>query len=89
VITRYVQASPILSRRSCEGVLLLAVDTDEPVFLGGSSELVWRVLADPTTFEDLCEVLSYATDTPASTVEADVDPLLRALVELRVVQEIT
>ena len=86
--TRFARATDVLERQCSDCVVLLPLRSDEPFMLSGSGGLVWRLLAEPTTLEDLSHVLSEATGAPEPTVTADLEPVLRDLVERGAVEEV-
>ena len=83
--TRYVRSPHVLQRRTLDTFVLLAVDGEEPVIVGGTGADVWTLLTEVRTVEQLVEVLAehYAGDP--GVIAADVRALLEAFVTAGVV----
>lgn len=79
--TRLVRAPGALWRRLLDGVLVLAPDQDEPLHITAPGDVVWELLAEPITVDELIEELAELYGTPAGTVSADLEPLLATLRE--------
>jgi hypothetical protein len=79
--TRVVRAPGALWRRVLDGVLVLAPGQDEPLLITPPGDVVWQLLADPITVDELTEELAELYETPAATVRADLEPVLAVLGE--------
>ncbi|MFN8024863.1 MAG: PqqD family protein [Acidimicrobiia bacterium] len=78
--TRYVRAPHVLQRRTLDTFVLLAVEGDEPVVLGGTGADVWTLIADARSLDDLVDVLAEAYQGDRAVIAADVQELLDSLV---------
>jgi hypothetical protein len=78
-VTTYARAADVLERTSLDRLLLLPVAAAAPMLLDAPGRLVWEVLSEPTTLDELSEILAAATNTPVGTVRSDVAPLLAEL----------
>lgn len=83
---RYAHGSGVVQREIDDAVFLVKAG-DESVFhlnaLGGA---VWRLLAEPTSIDEVMEILSSAfPDVALEQIEADVTKLIRRLDRRRLV----
>jgi hypothetical protein len=78
--TRWVRSPHVLQRRTLDTFVLLGIDADDPVILGGTGADVWALLAEARTLDQLVGILAeyYAGD--ATVIAADVAALLDTLV---------
>jgi len=64
------------------GVLISAGPDDEPLLCTPPGDVVWELLAEPTTPTELFATLADAYDVDQATIAADVQPLLDTLVDV-------
>ena len=78
--TRWMRSPHVLQRRTLDTCVLLGIDADEPVILGGTGADVWTLLAEARTLDQLVGILAehYAGD--AAVIATDVSALLDTLV---------
>ena len=82
---RYVRSPHVLQRRTLDTFVLLAVEGDEPVVVGGTGADVWTLLAEPRTVEQLVEVLAQHYSGDPDVIAADVRALLETFAAAGVV----
>jgi hypothetical protein len=87
-VTTYVRASDVLERQSADRLVLLPMSAPKPLLLDRPGQLVWSVLTEPITLDELSKVLSDATGTPAATIRSDVQPLLDELCAQQAVRQV-
>ena len=80
VAARFVRSPHVLQRRTLETFVLLAVDGDEPVVLGGTGADVWSLLVEARTLEELVDTLAEHYSGDPDVIAADVAALLDTLV---------
>jgi len=69
----------VLWRRSLDAVVILPPGTGDTVILAGTGPVLWELLADWRTADDLVDALARLFAAPADQVRADVEPLLADL----------
>ena len=72
----------VLWRRSLDAVILLPSGADEPVTLPDTGAIVWDLLEEPATFDDLVATLAEVYGAEAGVIAADITPLLAELQSL-------
>ncbi len=84
---RYQRHPEALHRQLEDGVLLLAGrgDQDQPVFVEGTGSVLWELLADPWSLDELVAALAEAYGADPAEVAAGVAPVLDQLVDEGVV----
>jgi hypothetical protein len=85
---RFVRAPHVLQRRTLEAFVLLAVEGDDPVVVGGTGADVWTLLAEPRALGDLVEFLAAHYAGEPDVIRRDVAELLEAFLAARVVQRL-
>lgn len=77
---RFVRSPHVLQRRTLDTFVLLGVDAEEPVIVGGTGADVWTLLAEARSLDDLVALLAehYAGDR--AVIAADVSALLDTFV---------
>lgn len=100
--TRYQRAPSALWRTTPGGMVLLTGEADaaddlarpdpsripQPVFIEGTVAVVWELLAEPISMEDLGAAIGSRFGVDPATVVADVGPLLSRLVVERAIVEL-
>lgn len=76
----------VLWRRSIDAVVLLPVGTSEPVSLPGTGAMVWDLLAEPATLDELVTALAEVYEGDAATIARDVVDLLVRLESLAAIE---
>jgi hypothetical protein len=71
-----------LWRRSLDAVIVFPVGADDPVTVSGSGAVVWDLLAEPATLDDLVDALVEVYDADRATIATDVAALLAQLESL-------
>lgn len=72
----------VLWRRSLDAVILLPSGADEPLTLPDSGAIVWDLLEEPASFDELVATLAEVYETDAATIATDITPLLEELAAL-------
>ena len=75
-----------LWRRSLDSVIVFPVGTDDPVTIGGSGAVVWDLLAEPATLDELVATLAEVYEGDAASIASDVADLLSQLEALGAIQ---
>ena len=85
---RFVRSPHVLQRRTLDTFVLLGVDSEEPVIVGGTGADVWTLLAEARTLDELVDLLAehYAGDR--AVITADVSALLDTFVHGGVVLQL-
>ena len=85
---RFVRSPHVLQRRTLDTFVLLGVDSEEPVIVGGTGADVWTLLAEARTLDELVDLLAehYAGDR--AVITADVSALLDTFVNGGVVLQL-
>ena len=78
---RWRRCPEVLWRRSLDAVILLPPGADDPITLLGTGIELWELLVEPGTVTQLATVLARAHTADPATVEADIAPVIRQLVE--------
>ena len=76
---RWQRSTDVVWRQTADRVLLLHVDAPEPVVVAGPGPLLWDLLKDPASLEDLAAGLSEAYKMPAERIAWDIEPVLAEL----------
>lgn len=76
---RFRRRPGVLWRRSLDAVVLLPPDAAETYTMGGTGPVLWELLADWHTTEDLVTRLAELFDAQPDVVAADVAPVLADL----------
>jgi hypothetical protein len=84
--TRWRRRPHVLWRRSLDALVYLPVGTDEPRTLGVPGPEVWELLAEPRTLDALVAVVAGLRSTDPAIVRAEVEPVLRRLVDAGAVE---
>ena len=71
----------VLVRRSLDALVLLPVEGDEVLTLAGTGPEVWDLLAEPRSLDELATILAARHGAPDDVVAADIEPVLRQLVD--------
>jgi hypothetical protein len=72
-------------RRTLTTVVVVAVDGDEPLVLGGTGADIWTLLVEARALDGLVAVLAEHYSGDAGVIAADVTTLLATLCEAGVV----
>ena len=83
---RWRRRPHVLWRRSLDALVYLPVGTDEPRTLGAPGAEVWELLAEPRTLGALVAALAGLRGNDPVIVHADVEPVLRRLVDAGAVE---
>ncbi|MCU0268916.1 MAG: PqqD family protein [Acidimicrobiales bacterium] len=83
--TRWVRSAQVLERLLPHGILLLALDGDEPILVTGPGPDLWHVLDEPRTLAELAGLLGARYDADADVVARDLAPVLERLEASRLV----
>jgi hypothetical protein len=83
--TSWVRSPHVLQRRTLDTFVLLAVEHDEPVIVGGTGADVWTLLSEPRTLDGIVEILAGHYSGDAQVIAADVQALLETFVAAGVV----
>lgn len=75
----YQRDPSTLWRDAPGGVLLLVPDGDEPVLLSSPGDVVWQLLAQPSTLDELVAILSRHFSAADDAVRADLETLVTDL----------
>lgn len=78
---RFVRHPGTLWRRTLDGVVVLAPDSETPLRITGAGHALWMLLAEPATVEELVGDLASVYGRTAAEVGADVERVLRQLSE--------
>ena len=62
----------VLWRRTLDAVILLPANADEPLTLPDTGAIVWDLLEEPTTFDELVATLAEVYNTVPDTVANDI-----------------
>ncbi len=73
------RAPGVLSRRSLDGVLVLAPDENAPLHISPPGDRIWELLAQSTTADQLTDCLANLYDAGDDVVQADVQRVLATL----------
>lgn len=74
-----VAADRVLARRVGEDTVILDVDGNTYYSLGEVGSLVWELLAQPRTIDEVCEAVIDRYDVESTQCHADVEALLADL----------
>lgn len=85
---RYAREDATLWRGVIGGVLLLVPGCDETVHVSTPGDVVWDLLAEPRTLDQLAEALAAEYGEPVDTVLRDVEPIVRSLHDLGAVRSV-
>jgi hypothetical protein len=75
------RADAVLTRRLLDGVIVLASGAREPVRVSAPGDVLWSLLDEACTVEDLVAVWSTIYDVSLDTARTEITPVLRAWVE--------
>lgn len=79
---RLIERAPsALWREALDGVLVLTPHRPEPDHISTPGEILWSLLASPSTIDDLVTDLAGRFDIDGDVIRADVEPVLAALLE--------
>lgn len=78
---RIARAPGVLSRRTLDGVLVLAPGITNAVHLSVPGDAIWELLAEPLEVAEMVEVLADHFAVPADTIRAVLQPMLAALLD--------
>ena len=79
VVERWQRRFDALTRTSLDSLLILASGSDEPFALAGSGVIIWDLLEDPISSNELVERLATQFGVEQSVVRSDVEALLELL----------
>jgi hypothetical protein len=85
---RFVRSPHVLQRRTLDTFVLLGVDAEEPVIVGGTGADVWTLLSEARTLDELVEMLAEHYSGDRSVITADVRTLLDTFVQGGVVLQL-
>ena len=86
---RFVRATGVLSRSFGSEVLLASPVRDDFDALSGTGSLIWDLLEIPRTISSITAILEDIFDSPDGVVTADVEVLVRRLLERDLIREVT
>ncbi len=75
------RAPGVLWRRTMRGVLVAAPGRPDPVLVTAPGDAVWDLLAIPRSRDDLVSALAGSFDAEPARIEADLAPVLSALLD--------
>lgn len=78
--------SPHAVWRASASFLVAAVPPHPPTRVGGSASAVWALLAEPSSVDDVVQLLVAATGAPRDQVHSDVAALVADLLPLGLVE---
>jgi hypothetical protein len=76
---RFQRDEATLSRRTIDGVVLLAPSASEPLVLEGAAAAMWELLATPMTVAGLVRELAGTYGVDGATITDDVDRTVTTL----------
>ncbi len=79
MIERWRRDPAVLWRRSLDAALVLPPAADDPLTLAGTGAVLWDLLVEPTSTDDLVAALAARYRAAPSTVAADLGPVLAQL----------
>ncbi len=85
---RFVRSPHVLQRRTLDTFVLLGVDAEEPVIVGGTGADVWSLLVEARTLDELVDLLAEHYSGDRSVITADVRTLLDTFVQGGVVLQL-
>jgi hypothetical protein len=88
-MTRWVRADEVLWRDNLDQVVLLPLDSTEPVLLSPTGAVLWDLLATPTATDALVAELAEFFDGDPGEVERGVGAVLADLEERKAVRCLT
>ena len=77
---RFVRSPHVLQRRTLDTFVLLGVDAEEPVVVGGTGADAWTLLAEARSLDDLVDLLAEHYTGERAVIAADVSALLDTFV---------
>lgn len=80
------QRPDVLHRRVGDDVLVLPLDGTDPLLLDGIGALIWTLLDQAHTVDELVALLAPAADAAAGTIRVDVASFLEQLVDADLVE---
>jgi hypothetical protein len=75
------QVRGVLSRRTLDGVLLLAPSMTEVLQLSAPGDAIWELLAEPLTVAEMVVALADHFGVPADMIRAQIQSTLDALLD--------
>lgn len=78
----YVRDRATLWRGVIGGVLVLPPGAQESWYITSPGDVIWDLLVDPCTIDQLVDTLSVEFDEPPATVFTDIEPVVRILHEI-------
>lgn len=85
---RLARAPGVLWRNTLGGVLISTAEDVDPMLCTSPTEVVWELLADPITMDDLCDRLAEMYHVPVAVVATDLSPMLDSLLAAGAVVEV-
>lgn len=82
--TRFCRSPHVLQRRTLDTFVLLGVDAEEPVIVGGTGADVWTLLVEARTIDELVGTLAEHYSGDPDVIATDVRELLDTFVQGRV-----
>ena len=82
----YVRDSSTLWRGVIGGVLILPPGSHESWFVTAPGDVIWDLLVEPRTINQLVDALSIAFDEHPSIVLTDIEPVVRTLYDIGAVR---
>lgn len=83
---RYRRSLEVLWRRVLDDVVLLPPGIDEPVLISGPGGLVWELLSDPVSIDEIVDQVVAVYRAVPDRVRSDMTVLLDELVRLGAVR---
>jgi len=85
-VSRWVRTETVLWRRVPGAVLLLGVNTRDPIAVSGPGADLWELLGEEIAESTVCAALGSVYDAEETTVAADVRQVLEELEERGLVE---
>ncbi len=81
-----IRSEHVLFRSVLNGVLILGPGGVDPILISSPGDLIWELLSDEISLEDLIAQLASEYSAPESVVRADIEPTLRTLLEAKAIR---
>jgi hypothetical protein len=86
VTSTYRRAAGVVWRRSQQTVLLLSVPGRDVLALNGAGGVLWQLLSEPASLEQLAGCLSEVYGADTNVIARDLEPVLAELVDRKVLE---
>ncbi len=86
--TAYVRSARPVETTVGSEIVLMTLETGECMGLGETGSDVWRLLERPTRIATLVAALRESYEAPEGVIEADVDELLREMLERGLIEAV-